>query len=384
MKHLHHILFSAALALLLPGVLEAQQLRNPTKSKHYKLSHQAHLEKEVDHTPPVLQASLAEAFGDLYVWYNGRACQMHTLAIDLARTVYGADSYKGLTPEQLLSGYVFYTDEWITEPIVRLEGATVQGRMDARSPWVGLADFYADGEYRLASLVHSGNKDALGVDARVQMLSGVVDGSLLRIWPPVEEGDSWHAVNDPQTEGLDEEDLLYRHSIMDSVRAAVARGHNVRAHNMLSDIQLYQTMECEQGELPTHRQVVVERWLRTKPYLMPFWALALLLGLSFGIPYTMRYYKHKRINTYSSMTMNAFMICLWLAETMLLGIYVYAYENLPLTTLSGCLFLLGWATLLAGCIYVVYNRRRNKRGMVGGIAMFSNGLLLLASNLFLH
>ena len=52
--------------------------------------------------PKTLPAALAERFGDLYVYHCGRICPMQTMARDLTIKLYGSDSYRGYSAEQVL------------------------------------------------------------------------------------------------------------------------------------------------------------------------------------------------------------------------------------------------------------------------------------------
>ena len=379
MKRRIWLLSALLLALSMVSVpVQGQRKGNPTKSKHYKMSHQARLKEAVAETPPVLQASLAEAFGVLYVYYDGRVCQVHTLAIDLIRTVYGADSYKGLSPEQFLSGYVFFYDQWSGEPVVLLEGRSTQVLMDARSNWVSLPDFYDKGEYRLERLLASGSKDAAKVDARVRMLEEVSRGELLRIWPPVGAETEWcSAAEEPDSAVLDAEALLFRSSVLDSIRGQLREGRNVRAHNMLNDIQLYQQSCCESGVLPSESRCDVERWLLMKDYVLPFWVSLLALGVLFGVPFGKQYRKNGRIVPWAVYVMEASMLIEWLSLSGIIGLIMYAYGRVPMGSFHEVLLCLAWAVLAAGIVYVPLHRRKNIRGIGGAIALAAAGVLTL-------
>lgn len=358
--------------------MAGQRKGNPTKSKHYKMSHQARLKEAIAETPPVLQASLAEAFGDLYIYYDGRVCQVHTLAIDLIRIVYGADSYKGLSPDQFLSGYVFFYDQWAGEPVVQLEGKSTQVLMDARSNRVSLPDFYDNGEYRLERLLLSGSKEALKVDARVRMLEAVSCGDLLRIWPPVGSETEWHSVSDElDSAALDAEALLFRSSVLDSIRGHLRDGRNVRAHNMLNDILLYQQSCCESGELPSESRCDVERWLLMSDYVLPFWVSLLLLGVLFGVPFGKQYRKNRRIVPWEVHVMECAMVIEWLLLSVILGLIIYAYGRVPLCSFQEVLLCLAWGVLAAGIVYVPMHSRKNIRGIGGAIAIGAAGVLTL-------
>ena len=67
--------------------------------------------------PRTLPKESADKLGQLYVQYKGRVCPLQTLAKDFTTTLYGSARYHGLSSEQVLSGWMFYFDDWKDEPI---------------------------------------------------------------------------------------------------------------------------------------------------------------------------------------------------------------------------------------------------------------------------
>lgn len=61
---------------------------------------------------PAMQRPLARNFGKVYVYWNDRICPMQTMALDVTVKLYGSRSYRGMTPEQVISGWLFYYDDW--------------------------------------------------------------------------------------------------------------------------------------------------------------------------------------------------------------------------------------------------------------------------------
>lgn len=71
--------------------------------------------------PRTLPKESADKMGQMYVMYKGRVCPLQTLAKDFTTKLYGKARYQGYTPEQVFSGWLFYTDEWQNAPIPKLE-----------------------------------------------------------------------------------------------------------------------------------------------------------------------------------------------------------------------------------------------------------------------
>lgn len=67
--------------------------------------------------PRVIPKESADKMGQMYVMYKGRVCPLQTLAKDFTTKLCGSARYKGFTPEQVFSGWVFYYDDWKDEPM---------------------------------------------------------------------------------------------------------------------------------------------------------------------------------------------------------------------------------------------------------------------------
>jgi len=65
---------------------------------------------------PVAPQDVAEALGQLYVYYGDRVVPFQSQARDYCLKAYGSASYKGYSPEQVMTGWMFYYDWWQVEP----------------------------------------------------------------------------------------------------------------------------------------------------------------------------------------------------------------------------------------------------------------------------
>ena len=75
---------------------------------------------------PTLPPSTAEAFGNLYIYYNDRIAPLQTFAYDFTKKIYGNKTYKNFTPEQVLTGWLFYYDNWKEEPFIKIKQQSIR------------------------------------------------------------------------------------------------------------------------------------------------------------------------------------------------------------------------------------------------------------------
>ena len=190
--------------------------------------------------PRTLPRGTADAFGRLYVYYNDRVCPLQTLAKDFTVKLCGKPTYRGLTAEQVLTGWFFYYDDWKTVPCIRVKG---------------------DG---------------------VQRLSAVATGALWRIFPcPLADDSlrlSWYSLADRLPKGLPREQEALMRSGMNYVAEQVARKDYARVEELVEKIRRYQRREGG-ALLPTDLRLGAERWYNRLNDSLPLAVASIVLGL---------------------------------------------------------------------------------------------------------
>ncbi len=218
---------------------------------------------EASDVPRALPRQTAAAFGNLYVYYNERVCPLQTLAKDFTVKLCGKPSYKGLTPEQVLTGWFFYYDDWKEEPFIRIKGAEAREQLGVEGGYARLSDFVGREGYKL----DEGALQDLPVKARraleeaneqFSLVSQAAAGSLWKLFPYVEAADSlpggrrlkWFSLADrpPRAMPLDEQSFV--RGSMNYVAEQVARKDFARVEEVLAKIRTYQERSAA-GYLPS-------------------------------------------------------------------------------------------------------------------------------------
>ncbi|MCR5821560.1 MAG: cytochrome c biogenesis protein CcsA, partial [Bacteroidales bacterium] len=152
-------------------------------------------------TPHTLPKATASKMGEMHVLYKGRVCPLQTLAKDFTTKLTGNARYNGLTPEQVLSGYLFYYGEWVDEPAIKIKGAESLG-LDSRASMSQLT--FLD-TLRVSPTSDKNLKTATEKQSLVRML---LSGKLLKLYPIADSSGSlgWYGQNDdlPLSVGSDE------------------------------------------------------------------------------------------------------------------------------------------------------------------------------------
>lgn len=201
--------------------------------------------------PKTLQRPLARNFGQLYVMWNGRVAPVNTLAREFCLKIYGKESYRGLTADQVLTGWLFYYDDWKREPIIKIKGDKVKRLLGTESRYVALQDFYRGGRYLAEEYI--ADRDLLEADEKVALISQVCTGNVFRMFPYREEGGktgwmSW-AERFPAEMGAD--DRRFIANITQAVARDIAHGHFNRANEALGRIKAFQESAAGIENLPS-------------------------------------------------------------------------------------------------------------------------------------
>ncbi len=140
----------------------------------------------------VLSREEAAKYAGKQVMYHDRVVPLNTLARDFVTKITGKVSYKGYTPEQVLTGFLFYPEEWQHEPIIRIKDKGVQ-RILGVGEYACLTDFFTDHKQYILQeywdkLHQSGKQSGLlkGIteaDEKVALIAMLREGTLLKPVP---------------------------------------------------------------------------------------------------------------------------------------------------------------------------------------------------------
>ena len=193
--------------------------------------------------PKVLPKNIAAEFGKLYVLYHGRICPLQTLAKDFSTKLYGVSGVKGLTDEQVLTGWMFYGTSWRNIPMHNRKKAV----------------------------------DAMDKEATVKAL---YSGDLLKIYP-FRDGAGrlgWYSQSDRLPEGVADEEWLFVRKSMDYIFELVVNREYDRLEESLEKLRRFQ--ESKMGEsLPPAYRIKAERAYNALPPLFPIAGTFLIIGL---------------------------------------------------------------------------------------------------------
>lgn len=98
---------------------------------------------------PALKRIQADSLAREQVIYHDRVVPFNTLARDFIQKLTGEAFYKGLTPEQIIGGWLLYPEVWRNEPLIYIKNAELRHLLNLPASHARLTDLFDGSVYRL-------------------------------------------------------------------------------------------------------------------------------------------------------------------------------------------------------------------------------------------
>lgn len=308
-------------------------------------------------SPKVLPREVAEHFGDLYILYNNRICPLQTFARDFTVKLYGSSSYKGLTPEEVLTGWLFYYDSWKNEPIIRIKSNEACKLLEIEGNYARLKDYISTiNEYKLEKMmnhIRSGEQvtDKRGIeeaDEKFNIINLVCTGAMMKIFPCRNIAGKtleWYSQSDQLPQDMDNDKWVFIRKSMSYVNEMIVMKKYNDACLLLEKIKKYQQKECD-GLLPADNKFKAEKIYNQFDYSKSVAMACICIGLICFIYYCHCMASQKRTSRKAIIILN---ILLWIVFTYLsaaICLRGYVSNHLPLSNGFETMQFMAWCTLL--------------------------------------
>lgn len=305
----------------------------------------------------VLPREVAEHFGDLYILYNNRICPLQTFARDFTIKLYGSSSYKGLTPEEVLTGWLFYYDSWKNEPIIRIKSNEARKLLEIEGNYARLKDYISTiNEYKLEKMmnhIRSGEQvtDKRGIeeaDEKFNIINLVCTGAMMKIFPCRNIAGKtleWYSQSDQLPQDMDNDKWVFIRKSMSYVNEMIVMKKYNDACLLLEKIKKYQQKECD-GLLPADNKFKAEKIYNQFDYSKSVAMACICIGLICFIYYCHCMASQKRTSRKAIIILN---ILLWIVFTYLsaaICLRGYVSNHLPLSNGFETMQFMAWCTLL--------------------------------------
>lgn len=335
--------------------------------------------------PKVLPAEVAADFGRVSVLYHERICPLQTVAYDFTMKLYGSTDYRGYTPEQVLTGWLFYFDSWKRQPMVKVKGQVVKDLLGIHSAYASLVD-YADARnrYKLEEplrRIRSGDEvpGARAIeeaDEKFNLVSMLYMGTLLKLFP-VRHADGstvdWYAPADRLPEGMSDAQSLFVHRFMSLLAEQLLQNNTTAGRQLIEKLRAYQAKES--GLRPTAFRSRAELLYNQTRFTRPFAMIFLTVGIVSFIFYVVAMACGRRVNRWAVRLFGGLLVLLFVYLTYIILLRAMVSGHLPLANGFETMQFMAWCVPLLSFFF----HRRLSMAVPFGLLM--SGLALLVAML---
>ena len=345
----------------------------------------------------VLPKATAEKFGELNILYNDRICPVQTYAIDFCKKIYGARSYKGLTAEQVLTGWIFYGDEWASEPFIKVKSGELKTAMNLPD-YCSINQFFNKemGGYIIGQYVqeyYNGAQDkfhqqAADIDGKIQLIMDLRRGVSLKVLPYtfpknvratkenpfIKAGTTtWFSPADRHPAAVEHQHALYIKNVFTLLYSDVRAGKTDRVNIFFDKMKKYQQVSGG-NSLPSSVQYRAERILNGFPFATILFMVNLTLGF-IALLYTIYRITRQRSLKAFDIALPALLGISFLALTFGLAMRWIVSGNVPMSNGYESMLTVAWFVMLISLVM----QWRIRLVMVFGFLL--SGFFLLVSHI---
>lgn len=311
--------------------------------------------------PRTLSKEAAEEFGKLYVYHNDRICPMQTLAREFTAKLYGKPSYKGLTAEQVLTGWFFHYDSWKDEPMIKIKGEATRELLGTDGKYARLTDFISSGEYVLDEAMSNGDRNAYAANEKFSLVSMLCTGSLMKIYPhSSDDGLAWYSPGDRLPDEIGYDEWIFIKGSLDLVAEKVAMKDSREVVRLLGKIREYQLAEGGDA-MPSEASFKAERIYNSSSCSKPLAMLCLAIGImAFMVLCIGRERQMKAVRT----LLDVIGVCVSIYLTFHIAMRWYISGHIPLSNGFETMQFMAWCSLLTGFCFGKRFRTSRPFGML--------------------
>ena len=267
----YFLLFAALIGLFFERNGQFRRLLQKTAGKvavvFALLTFAAALPAQAADKPRALPRESADKMGQMYVMYKGRVCPLQTLAKDFTTKLCGEARYRGYTPEQVFSGWLFYFDEWKDEPLFKIKGDYVREKLGIDGKYARLSDFGDPyGQYKLDGVVKSlpmgdpKRKNFRAADEKYQLINMLNNGKLLKMFPHADSTKevTWYSQTDELPLSISDDEYLFIRKQLSLCQEYAVTGDFEALDKIFEKTRLYQE-KYSLGQVQPKAQFRAER-----------------------------------------------------------------------------------------------------------------------------
>ncbi len=324
----------------------------------------------------------ATRFSKIWIDYHGRICPMQTLAIDFTTKITGKASFEGLSAEQFLLGWIFFSDDWKNVPLIDVKHPELRKLLNDKDK-ASIEDFLDSfGEYKLIlywKQMHTSKqtailKEASKLDEKVQLITMLTNGSLLKVFPyGTDEKDiKWFYPNQLLPEGAS----AAKQGLVDHFFPVYKDEYHKGKKEAFSIIEMLENYQQKvAGDiLPSSTHQKAELLYNKVSIFSLLFKIALTIGcigMFFFIFYTTKNKDYRKLHT----VFYGLLVFIFVLLTAGIALRGYIAGRLPMSNGYETMLVISWTALLVGVLF------RRSSFLMTNFSLLLSGFTLLVAHI---
>ncbi|NND88191.1 MAG: cytochrome c biogenesis protein CcsA, partial [Flavobacteriaceae bacterium] len=348
--------------------------------------------QESSHLESAVSLEHAEDFSEIVVQdFKGRMKPIHTLSRELLRKISRKQQWDGLTADQVLLSMFVNKEDWYDVPLVKLgKHEDIYQLLNVSTDYASYKDFFdAKGDYKLRDEVRRVYaldpidrgvyaKELMKIDERLNILSMVFSGSLLKIIPRVNdisntwEGYSTHQNNDGHNHS--EVARNFFNAYGSALKEATSSNDYQHVGHLLDELKEYQKTQGAEV-IPSETKIEAEIFLNNFNIFTRLAMAYMLMAVVLLIFLFVSIFKPSLNLSKIHLVLLVLILIGFILHTLGLGVRWYVSGRAPWSNGYESMIYIAWTTTLAGVLFT--------RKSFGGLAatMVLAGTILFVSTL---
>ncbi|MGB5555867.1 MAG: cytochrome c biogenesis protein CcsA [Flavobacteriaceae bacterium] len=344
-----------------------------------------------------VNADHAEAFSTLVVQdFKGRMKPVHTLSREIMRKLARKESLLGLTADQIMLSMYVNKQEWYAAPIIKLgKHEDIKKKLSVGGDYAAYKDFFeTNGQYKLRDEMRRiysldpidlgvYEKELMKIDERLNILSMVYSGSLLKLIPtPNDPNNTWvstaapgHGANDGHNHNTVADKFFS--SYTSTLQEAIKSKNYSSADNLLEELRAYQN--ANGGIiLPSSIKINAEILLNKMNVFTRLAGFYILLGLALLFFLFLSVFKPQIKLKKVYLILFSLIVIGFVLHTIGLGLRWYVSGRAPWSNGYESMIYIAWTSTLAGVLFT-----RKSFGGLAATMVLAATILFVATLSFL-
>ncbi|PCH51265.1 MAG: cytochrome C biogenesis protein [Flavobacteriaceae bacterium] len=349
----------------------------------------AQLQKEDLHVKHIVNAEHAAKFSTLVVQdFKGRMKPVHTLTSEIIRKLARKETIYGLSSDQIILSIFANSDEWYDVDIVKLgKHEKIQNLLGISKNYASYRDFFSEkGSYKLIDAVRNAynlkpvdrgvyEKELMKIDERLNILSMLFSGSLLKIVPDInDENNTWlstHGNGNNQSTSKNNVAANFFSTYTSLLQKATHDNNYNDANLLINELKDYQIKNG--GDImPSATKIKAEILLNNSNVFNRLALLYILLGLAFLFFLFLSVFKPNLNLKLAYKILFTLVVVGFAFHTIGLGLRWYVSGRAPWSNGYESMIYIAWTSTLAGVLFT----RKSFGGLAATMVLASVVLLV--------